>query len=439
MTIVQAARLLAQRRLDEAEALCHLVRPGAAGFPLALHHLGIIALLRGNPGRAEELIRRSLRLAPAMPDALNDLGLALGAQGKLNEAARCFERASRPHASKRSASAAQAPLTGLYRLHAYLGRALMDAGEVTAATAVLARALVSLVRGEAPTGTAGPAPAKRHPVALYPEAVRVVSERLAANGIEAFLVGGTLLGLVRDGGFLPFDKDVDFGVDAAVTPADLLAAFADDRDFAPSYGTDADAVLTGFRFKGEVAIDFFRFFRQGEHVWCGLARGGHLMKWLHRPFTLAETRLDGATVRIPADAETFLAECYGDGWRKPDPYFGLFASPNIEGGFPPLSRCIAYRAMLRAAIAGDRARLQALCRQIQALAPADEVARAVTGWLNPTHSPSPWKWQSEGAGDPAMDTRFRWRADTHRRIRKLPSRRRWATRSMICRVETPWE
>jgi hypothetical protein len=74
--------------------------------------------------------------------------------------------------------------------------------------------------------------------------------------------------------------------------------------------------------------------------------------------------------KIPEDPEFFLSEVYGD-WRTPNPYFAAWASPNMDGGFPPVARCIAYANIFKAAWSGDRPRAIDLCRQLLALDPGN--------------------------------------------------------------------
>ncbi|HEX3881552.1 MAG TPA: tetratricopeptide repeat protein [Stellaceae bacterium] len=51
-------------RLNEAEALLNRIREEAPDHPAAIHQLGIVAFRRGQPGRAAELMERSVELAP---------------------------------------------------------------------------------------------------------------------------------------------------------------------------------------------------------------------------------------------------------------------------------------------------------------------------------------------------------------------------------------
>jgi hypothetical protein len=220
----------------------------------------------------------------------------------------------------------------------------------------------------------------RYPSKLYPDALKAVMRRLEAAGIEAFLTGGTLLGAIRDGDFITFDKDLDLGVRATVKRDDLCRVFADDPDFKLAVDMGEDGFMCDFSWTGKVAIDFFRFFFESDQVWCGLNVGPHVMKWLHSPFELVDRQWLGVTVKIPADSDRFLTEVYGD-WRTPNPYFGLFASPNIEGGFPPISRNIAYSSIIVAVTHNELTKAAELCRQVLAFDPGNELIGRVYNGL----------------------------------------------------------
>jgi hypothetical protein len=218
---------------------------------------------------------------------------------------------------------------------------------------------------------------RRYDIASYPEALHAVTQRLAAAGIEPFLIGGTLLAARREGTFFAHDKDVDIAVMSDVTPTMLDQALAADPDFERTTGLSDDVVLPNYWFKRRIAVDVFRFFRQGDTFWCGVPVRGRTLKWLHRPFRLVETQWLGARVKMPENSDFFLAECYGRDWRTPNPYFAMWASPNIEGGFPPLARCLAYGQMFRAVFTGHRTKALSLCAQALALDATDTLIRGL--------------------------------------------------------------
>ena len=124
-------RALGEGRLEVAEAALKAAAAAIPDNPDVLHLLGVVALRRGNAGRAAELIatavdraeslgmrraefhlnlgsayrslgrsadalvayRRAVRAAPAMPEAHNNLGVALQAAGDLDGAARSLRSA----------------------------------------------------------------------------------------------------------------------------------------------------------------------------------------------------------------------------------------------------------------------------------------------------------------------------------------------------------
>ena len=124
-------RALGEGRLDAAEAALTAARSSHPDHPDVLHLLGVLALRRGDPGRAAELIatavgraealgqrraefhlnlgsalralgrsadalvayRQAVRAAPMMPEAHNNLGVALQAVGDLEGAARSLRSA----------------------------------------------------------------------------------------------------------------------------------------------------------------------------------------------------------------------------------------------------------------------------------------------------------------------------------------------------------
>jgi hypothetical protein len=98
------------------------------------------------------------------------------------------------------------------------------------------------------------------------------------------------------------------------------------------------------------------------------------LKWLHTPFDLVEFNWHDVTVKIPAESSRFPTEVYGD-WRTPKPYFGLFASPNIAGGYPPISRNVAYSAIAQALSRSQITKATDLCRQAFEFDPDDSLVQ----------------------------------------------------------------
>jgi Flp pilus assembly protein TadD len=327
---------------DYADAHCNLGN--------ALHCLDLYE-------NAAASYRRALELAPHLTRLHTYLGLALIGESAVVEAIEAYRQGI--------AAVADDPVT-----HFCLAEALIANSDLSGALRSFEDALRRIAARGALSAPERSAPGYGYPVAHYPDAMRAVVRRLDDAGIEVFLTGGTLLGAMREGDFLGFDKDLDFGIWSDVTPFNLWCALAPDPDFKLSWEPGVDGPLVAYGWRNKIAIDFFRFTREPERVSCALYYSGTLMRWLHRPFRLVDFNWHGVRVKVPDDSDRFLTEVYGE-WRTPNPHFGMFASPNIEGGFPPISRSIAYSAIFLALWRRQREKAKSLCDQVLALDPGN--------------------------------------------------------------------
>jgi tetratricopeptide (TPR) repeat protein len=80
-------------RLDRAETLYRKFLQKSPGNPDALHLLGVLAVVRGNPDQAVQLIGRALAAVPNFPEGHSNLGNALRGAGRLAEACASYRRA----------------------------------------------------------------------------------------------------------------------------------------------------------------------------------------------------------------------------------------------------------------------------------------------------------------------------------------------------------
>lgn len=146
-------------------------------------------------------------------------------------------------------------------------------------------------------------------------------------GQEWFILSGTLLGIVREGGFLKHDYDIDAGIMAdVVDPAALHAALNASGVFRCSElewqttfepGTEGPCVTRRPVFmkvshQNGIYIDIFVHYREGATIW----HASSLFRWDNSEFDLAPYTLAGTQVLGPADADRYLTENYGN-WRVP--------------------------------------------------------------------------------------------------------------------------
>ena len=143
-----------------------------------------------------------------------------------------------------------------------------------------------------------------------------IADILDGLGVAHFLFFGTLLGAVREKGFIVHDTDTDLGVFA-----EFSARFVEVRSAAEAEGF---TVL-----RGEPGERLFSFMRGNEYLDCYVAE-----RRLAFPFrrvwdvdgSLVPSRLLdeegrlsflGREFRVPAEPERVLAILYGKSWRTP--------------------------------------------------------------------------------------------------------------------------
>lgn len=169
--------------------------------------------------------------------------------------------------------------------------------------------------------------------ALLESARRVVDD-LQSVGYELYIVGGTLLGMVRDGGLMPHDDDVDLAFYCrADNPLDVgLASFEMERvlqarGYTVVRHSLAHLEVEFFNELGEPDhyVDIFTgFFHEGLYCQPFALRGPEVVESDLVP--VRPRRIEHVELPEPANPEAWLSYAYGPGWRVPDPTF-KFVTP----------------------------------------------------------------------------------------------------------------
>ncbi|MEM7286715.1 MAG: hypothetical protein AAF480_10225 [Actinomycetota bacterium] len=147
---------------------------------------------------------------------------------------------------------------------------------------------------------------------------------LSAEGMRPFLVSGTLLGVVRDGGLLAHDYDLDIGLLPGDGTAEQVA------DVLNASGSCGPLNVEKYRVWGDhrsgVSFDVFLHYEErGRYYHATLTHA-----WWNSPFGLEPVTIHDETFWIPDDTETYLRENYGD-WRAPIAFYHKsFDTPNRE-------------------------------------------------------------------------------------------------------------
>lgn len=163
---------------------------------------------------------------------------------------------------------------------------------------------------------------------------RRLVDDLQADGHQVYIVGGTLLGVIRDGGLLPHDDDLDLAYYShADNPLDIgLESYRMERALLARGYTVVRHSLTHleiefFNSDGEPDhyVDIFTgFFRDGLYCQPFALRGPEVT-----PEDLIPTRqrtVEGVDLPEPANPTAWLSYAYGAGWKIPDPTF-KFVTP----------------------------------------------------------------------------------------------------------------
>lgn len=141
---------------------------------------------------------------------------------------------------------------------------------------------------------------------------------------ELFVISGTLLGIVRDGNFLNFDKDIDTGILNEKTFQNFKSKVRKSGRFF-LLPERSDKVLRVRHVNG-VSIDIFRHWEKNEQYW----HGGVKVNWWNSKFSLTPMVFQGVNILIPNNYKLYLTENYGN-WQMPKPDFdSALDTPNAE-------------------------------------------------------------------------------------------------------------
>ncbi|PHN90953.1 hypothetical protein CSC79_04805 [Pseudoalteromonas sp. 3D05] len=185
--------------------------------------------------------------------------------------------------------------------------------------------------------------------------------------IKSFATAGSLLGIIREGAILPFDKDIDIGVDwgqmeQAIT---LLKSqgwhehmrsydLINPRSFAHPDGVTMD--LCGF------GVDTV-----SQRTICGLWMSDIPFEWNriteYPTINLVEKITPHGNVWHLAQPELTLNALYGD-WQTPDPLFDtILCAKNIRS-FSLLTQCFVYSKLYKLCLMSEWGKLEHTLNQL---------------------------------------------------------------------------
>ncbi len=178
-----------------------------------------------------------------------------------------------------------------------------------------------------------------------------VIDILELHGIKPFVAFGSLLGLVRDGKFMDYDKDADIGIfihdyDEIFKIVSILCESS--KFISPDMVNKSKesnfwnvSIIDTERI---AVIDLFFFYNQSTHIEAGVYRSCAALKWAFKPFELVRGNLAGKKYWLPDNIEQHLEELYGN-WREPvEVWDSLVDCPNLIRSSQPQ---VLYYGLLR--------------------------------------------------------------------------------------------
>lgn len=168
-------------------------------------------------------------------------------------------------------------------------------------------------------------------------ASRIISLLQDTLGLELFITGGTLLGLVRDGKLISNDDDADLAyVSKYENPSDIVLESYRVEQVLAEHGLESvrhssghlQVMFGGSEYTDGFYVDIFTYF-----VTQGWFYGTFHAREPAGDVTISPLRTlthDGLELPVPARTDQMLRAIYGPHWQTPDPAF-TFETPAATG------------------------------------------------------------------------------------------------------------
>jgi hypothetical protein len=157
--------------------------------------------------------------------------------------------------------------------------------------------------------------------------LQAISHASQLAGLRIFLSNGTLLGRIRENGYLGHDSDLDFGLLAEDFTPSLTEAFESaGLSVERVYGSPANGHELVLRL-GELKADIFLYYKEGNQRVMSVWDEGRQIKMRFPDFSLVKDTFRGCPLWIPDDCDNYLETAYGEGWRIPVPQWDWRTSP----------------------------------------------------------------------------------------------------------------
>jgi hypothetical protein len=270
-----------------------------------------------------------------------------------------------------------------------VARAASAAGEHTDARALLRKALVLQARrsrgirsrlGRLKRAVLARLPVKASAAAPFEhraaEALLDLNRQVGDIGVRAFLISGTLLGYLREGRFISWDKDIDLGIFTSEVSGPHLEKVFDKSPVFDVRRLDFNTDRLRVNHANGVMIDIFPHYQDEQgRVW----HDGTATRWWNTPFDLATVEFLGMPQLVPDPPEKYLDENYGD-WRAPEPMFDArLDTPNVEVTDREYFDTLLYFSLLDAVSKNNRGKRQRYAELLRGLGEGEWLTRLGAG------------------------------------------------------------
>lgn len=175
---------------------------------------------------------------------------------------------------------------------------------------------------------------------------------LSTAGARFFMAYGSLLGMVRDGRFLPHDNDIDYSVminesftwndlEKALTKAGMtkVRQFVYRGEITEQTYRNHCLTVDFFKYiKGENECFEYMYYRKDDYLYNSSSEFHVYKQSLCDVGNIGVMQVGELSFHAPEDPESYLASIYGRGWRIPDPNW----QPEDGGTLHELAGQIAY-------------------------------------------------------------------------------------------------
>ncbi|WP_374828767.1 LicD family protein [Paenochrobactrum pullorum] len=195
--------------------------------------------------------------------------------------------------------------------------------------------------------------------------------------LPSYIISGTFLGVIREGGWLAHDYDIDLGIhsenynsgrlQSLLAQSDHFVIRKTDhqiriiRDEDDLFQLDRLPTLVKLVHKNGINIDVFIHYLEDDIRW----HGSVIHRWDNHDFALTTYNLDGVNVLGAVEADRYLSENYGN-WRVPVTDFNCTTgTPNLSVVKNLFSVALFIKRAGFAKMSGDAADAQKIISQLQ--------------------------------------------------------------------------